>query len=332
MAYLATNIRDGARCLCVCIFMSFALTFCLMVDAVFLSNPLQAQARSPQHQAYCLKLERQLAQSMYNNTHKQDRQKIRTNLRNVERAFHRLKRDADRYRCYNYFLFSKELRRTPRCIRIDKKIRGARRQLSKLNNQLHRKADARQNARYKQDKIISALARNDCGKIYQREARKRDNFTNWFSDGFFGAPRERNYSPQDQFKFATHRTLCVRMCDGYYFPISFATTTNRFATDEQMCQSRCAAPARLFTHPNPGGSTQQMLSIDGVAYESIKHAWRYKKEFVKGCSCKASEYNPTLLQATPKPEEKPEQNTKLDPGPKMKLAKETAHLEKTVDN
>ena len=330
MAYMATNIKNRTCCLRVCISMCFALTCSFIINVVFFSSALQAQARTPEHQAYCLKLERQLAKSMYNNTHKQDRQKIRTNLRNVERAFHRFKRDADRYKCYNYFLFSKELRRTPRCIRIDKKMRSARRQLSKLNDQLHRKSDARQNARYKQDKIISALARNDCGQIYQKEARKRDSFTNWFNDGFFGAPRERNYSPREQFQFATHRTLCVRMCDGYYFPISFATTTNRFSTDEQMCQSRCAAPARLFTHPNPGGSTQQMLSVDGVAYESIKHAWRYKKEFVKGCSCKASEYNPTLLQA--KPDETLEQNTKLDPSPKPKRARETATLEKTVDN
>ncbi len=115
----------------------------------------------------------------------------------------------------------------------------------------------------------------------------------------FSHPRKRDDHRDQQFQFATHRTLCVRLCDGYYFPISFATTSNRFAQDQQMCQSRCAAPARLFTHPNPGGTTEQMLSVDGLSYESLKHAWRFKKEFVKGCSCKVSEYNPDLLNAAP---------------------------------
>ena len=33
----------------------------------------------------------------------------------------------------------------------------------------------------------------------------------------------------------TYRTMCVRLCDGYYFPISFSTTSERFPEDAQNC-------------------------------------------------------------------------------------------------
>jgi len=287
--------------------------FCFGLQVFFFAAQAHAQTRSPEHQAYCLKLEGELARSLYGSTHKQDRHKIRSNIRNVESVFHRLSRDADRRKCYSYFLFTKELRRTPRCLRLHKKINNAKRELASLNKELHRASNAKSNANYKQEKIIQKLARNNCGRQYEREARKRDNVGDWFANSFFGNTRPPiDDRPRQKFKFATHKTLCVRLCDGYYFPISFATTANRFSTDEGLCQSRCAAPARLFTHANPGGTSEQMQSIDGVAYDSIKHAWRFRKEFVKGCSCKVSEYNPDQLNA------KTNDALKIDDGQSLK--------------
>ena len=34
----------------------------------------------------------------------------------------------------------------------------------------------------------------------------------------------------------TYRTVCVRTCDGYYFPISYSTVPSRFADDQRACQ------------------------------------------------------------------------------------------------
>ena len=93
--------------------------------------------------------------------------------------------------------------------------------------------------------------------------------------------------------FATYRTLCVRLCDGYYFPVSFSTLPNHFQRDAELCQSQCAAPAELYYHQNPGGAVEQMVSAGNQQpYTSLKSAWRYRKEFVQGCSCKAAEYQP----------------------------------------
>lgn len=268
-----------------------------------LAGPLAAQQRSPEHQTYCLKLESELARIIQGRGTKGiDRSKIASQARKMEGVFARLNNEAERRNCYSYFLFSKELRRTPRCLRIDKKIRNAKRELGRLNDQLHNSERQNSGNRARQDQLIRSLASNKCGAQYQREARKNSSLDNWFGDAFFGGNRrERSYSKDDQFKFATHRTLCVRLCDGYYFPVSFATTLNRFSTDENICQSRCAAPARLYSHPNPGGEAEQMIANDGAPYSDLKNAWRFKKEFVKGCSCKLAEYDPLLLETKTKP-------------------------------
>jgi hypothetical protein len=85
----------------------------------------------------------------------------------------------------------------------------------------------------------------------------------------------------------------VRLCDGYYFPVSFSTLPNHFQRDAQVCQSQCAAPADLYYHQNPGGSVDQMVSVGSQQpYTSLKVAFRYRKEYVAGCSCKQAEYKP----------------------------------------
>jgi hypothetical protein len=145
-----------------------------------------------------------------------------------------------------------------------------------------------------QDDIIRELARNGCGQQYVQEARKRDSFRNPFASLFGGEESEESRGPTNQFgnlPFATYRTLCVRLCDGYYFPVSFSTLPNHFQRDSELCQSQCAAPAELYYHQNPGGAVEQMVSAGNQQpYTSLKVAFRYRKEFVQGCSCKQAEY------------------------------------------
>ena len=55
----------------------------------------------------------------------------------------------------------------------------------------------------------------------------------------------------------SYRTVCVRLCDGSYFPLSFATTADHFDEDEQLCKSRCGTPAKLYVYKNPGRRSGQ---------------------------------------------------------------------------
>jgi len=54
----------------------------------------------------------------------------------------------------------------------------------------------------------------------------------------------------------TYRTMCVRLCDGYYFPISSSAPQRQLATDARLCESRCSSPARLFVQRSPADSAK----------------------------------------------------------------------------
>lgn len=84
----------------------------------------------------------------------------------------------------------------------------------------------------------------------------------------------------------TYRTLCVRTCDGYYFPISFRVSDAKFRNDEAMCAQRCdGSEARLFVYRNPGQKLSSAVDLQGNRYRDLKNAFLYRKELVKGCSC-----------------------------------------------
>ena len=49
---------------------------------------------------------------------------------------------------------------------------------------------------------------------------------------------------------STGRAICVRLCDGYYFPIEYSASRRRMKVDEQACQSMYVGKdqAELFTY------------------------------------------------------------------------------------
>ncbi|MCB1521562.1 MAG: DUF2865 domain-containing protein [Hyphomicrobiaceae bacterium] len=85
----------------------------------------------------------------------------------------------------------------------------------------------------------------------------------------------------------TFRTMCVRLCDGAYFPVSFSTTPEQFARDEAACHSRCGAPSKLFVLQNPGGSPESMTDLDGRSYIAMPTAFAFRHTKSPSCSCRA---------------------------------------------
>jgi hypothetical protein len=100
--------------------------------------------------------------------------------------------------------------------------------------------------------------------------------------GFFERPGGED---EEVRRGATYRTVCVRLCDGYYFPVSFAITEDRLGRDREVCESRCGAQGRLFVHRNPGGSIEDMEDLQGRAYRQLRTAFLYRTEYVPSCKC-----------------------------------------------
>ncbi|MEO1207301.1 MAG: DUF2865 domain-containing protein [Pseudomonadota bacterium] len=87
-------------------------------------------------------------------------------------------------------------------------------------------------------------------------------------------------------KSGNYRTMCVRSCDGYYFPISQGVPSSRFRKDDQVCATRCGGGARLFYLPKNSGDIANMRDLDGNAYEDTKNAFAYRNKLQDGCTCR----------------------------------------------
>lgn len=236
----------------------------------------------------CLQLEQRLVQEGQKGTLTQSRlPQIEAEMRTVDRTFNvgASKLDSS---CYEFFLFTKSFRNTPQCKELARQVDVAKRRLGELEAQ--RQEAMGSTGRSFKDDIIRELARNNCGANYVDQARRRDGGGMWQDEETLG---NSTWTPHGNSGVATYRTLCVRLCDGYYFPVSFSTLPSHFAQDAEACTSRCAAPTELYYYPNPGGAVDQSVALTTQEpYTKLRVAFRYRKEYVNGCSCKEAEYVP----------------------------------------
>lgn len=93
----------------------------------------------------------------------------------------------------------------------------------------------------------------------------------------------------------TYRTMCVRLCDGYFWPVSFATTRDNFARDEATCERSCGSPARLYVYRNPGKEPDEMATPDGEPYTRLPAAFLFRTKYDAQCRCTAQPWDKEAL-------------------------------------
>jgi hypothetical protein len=197
---------------------------------------------------------------------------------------------AKRMGCDSSGFFSLFSGQSAQCGPVNNQIQQMRANMDQITSSLERLRSGglggadRENQRRS---VLTALAQNNCGPQYANALRGPGNFL----DNLFGNnnsnpnPAGADFGPQS----GTFRTVCVRSCDGAYFPISFATVPARFPDDEKTCKALCpAADATLFAYRNPGEDMNQAVSISGQPYTSSPNAFRFRQEFNPSCSCKAA--------------------------------------------
>ena len=111
--------------------------------------------------------------------------------------------------------------------------------------------------------------------------------------GLEQAPREGDDRPKRI--DGTYRTLCVRLCDGFYFPISYSTSRDRFAGDAKQCEQRCPTRSRLFVHRNPGEDVNNMVDLEGRPYRSLPTALLHRTQYVADCTCRGLPWKEDVL-------------------------------------
>ena len=133
--------------------------------------------------------------------------------------------------------------------------------------------------------MLVALGQNDCGPQYRQYA---NTGPGGFFENLFGGGGGNVATSPDAPLAGTYRTLCVRACDGYYFPVSYSTVPAKFADDEQICRRMCpATEVTLYSHRNPGEDVSGAVSSTGRRYAEMPNAFSYRKQFNAACSCRA---------------------------------------------
>ena len=248
----------------------------------------QLGGASSQQQAYCRQLERQLAPDWQQAANVREQgPKIEAQMAQASQQGQRAQAGAEKADCFDYFLFTKSWRDTPQCRQFHQQIDDSQRAVSALDRQ-RQGLSAAQDRATRQEALVAELARYQCGPQYSALLQRRagGSSAGFWTDSEGQGPGGAVPGFENAVPGSTLRTICVRTCDGYYFPISFATTTDRIARDAQVCQSQCGGPAKLYYYPNPGGEVQQAIGLDGTPYTSLQNAFRYRKEVVSSCTCK----------------------------------------------
>jgi hypothetical protein len=189
---------------------------------------------------------------------------------------------------------------SPQCPALRQRIAQMQANYNALNQQLARLQGGDPRVEAQRQNVLAALSQNGCGDQYggryaaaeaPRQARPRGLFDLLFGNRDDNEPPPSNGPitlPEEQApRSSTFRTVCVRKADGFFYPISFATTRNHFQRDADICQRTCpGTPAEMFAYPNPGGSMKDAVSLDGQPYKDLPNAFLYKKKYVPGVSCK----------------------------------------------
>jgi hypothetical protein len=197
---------------------------------------------------------------------------------------------AKRMGCESSGFFSLFNGQSAQCGPVNNQIQQMRSNLDQITTSLERLRTGglggadRENQRRS---VLTALAQNNCGPQYAAAAREQSQ--GGFLGGLFGnntiAPPAGDLGPAA----GTFRTVCVRTCDGAYFPVSFATVPGRFPDDDKTCKQLCpAAEATLYSYRNPGEDMNQAVSINGQPYSALPNAFKFRSEFNPSCSCKAA--------------------------------------------
>ncbi|WP_209010750.1 DUF2865 domain-containing protein [Labrenzia sp. PHM005] len=194
------------------------------------------------------------------------------------------------------------------CKALTKKVKRMRSNLAAIDRQLTKSGGAPAGTKKRIRQIQAALKRQGCGakpatrkasvkpdtgdaprsflaRLFnpQQANKKRETAAEVTARSNSGSGRKRLRLPSG----GTFRTLCVRTCDGYFFPVSFSTGKRQFANDAARCTEICpASETELYVYKNPGGDSTKMMSLAGTLYTDQPFAYRYKTEFVEGCSCR----------------------------------------------
>lgn len=256
-------------------------------------HPLQPQQPPSQNPA-CQRLEAQLGTFDRGGADAGRVKQLEDQLNRQQNDLDRRSSDARRAGCEGgFFLFQ-----GPQCSALNSQIQSMRDAIDRTQQDLSRLQNTGPNPERDAQRraILVALSQNDCGPQYRNAAAtqaapaapSRGLFETLFganSSVFQPGAGDGPNTPVGP--SGTYKTVCVRTCDGFYYPISYASNPAKFADDARACQQSCpASEVQLYAHRSGEDMNQATSTVTQQSYTSLPTAFRYRQAFDNACTCK----------------------------------------------
>jgi hypothetical protein len=270
--------RNGVRALVLMVLAAI----CLVLDV----NTAYAQA------AQCFQLEQALRQFDNNSSYQQmggNSQAARQAQRDVQAMESRYVRDG----CNDDAKAGRQL--TQECRQIGREVLRLREVAAGVSQQVET-ANA---VGAQREAILQEMARFGCGANQGSSATFTTERQSVF-DRIFGSTSQGDFTDGHMIDggdywgyqgYQTVRTVCVRLSDGYFWPISYATMPDFVSNDAMTCQQSCPTTAvELYFYDNPGQEPEQMRNQYGEPYTALPTAFSYREEVdtSPGANCKVA--------------------------------------------
>jgi hypothetical protein len=100
-------------------------------------------------------------------------------------------------------------------------------------------------------------------------------------------PLEDVPAPGDETPQGGSEVLCVRHCDGYFFPLNYSVRGGSDSLTD-FCKASCPnAEVSVYTRV-PGQEIQTAVGLDGKPYTDLPTALKYQKSLDPTCTCRAA--------------------------------------------
>ena len=81
--------------------------------------------------------------------------------------------------------------------------------------------------------------------------------------------------------------VCVRTCDGSFFPVSYSGAGSRADSLEEVCRALCPnADVALYSFPFGGTIDEAAASTSGEPYANLPNAGKFQTTYDPNCSCR----------------------------------------------
>ena len=201
---------------------------------------------------------------------REDVARIDQQIAQADRVFQGTRAAMEDAGCFeSFFIFGRGLVRSPKCLNMNDRVEDARRQLTQLQQQRQALTGGGGNRR-RQAELQDALARSGCGGQPPAQKRRGGGLFDFFGGGQEEQeePFSRRRSIAASIPNGRYRSVCVRLCDGFFYPIHYSTYGSLLGQDAAIVpvELRGAGRALCLSEPGPGdraGRVAERLGLYG---------------------------------------------------------------------